>query len=82
MTTGTIARWIDQRGFGFVLPDGGTDSLFLHISAISPQPTDPPRMGDRYQFDVQAGLDGRPRAVNARALSAEAEEVDRVFGGR
>eukprot|EP00746_Dinoflagellata_sp_MGD_P027229 gnl/MRDRNA2_/MRDRNA2_164235_c0_seq1.p1 gnl/MRDRNA2_/MRDRNA2_164235_c0~~gnl/MRDRNA2_/MRDRNA2_164235_c0_seq1.p1 ORF type:complete len:147 (+),score=31.17 gnl/MRDRNA2_/MRDRNA2_164235_c0_seq1:3-443(+) len=32
---GTICRWLEERGFGFITPeDGGWDDLFCHLRAL------------------------------------------------
>jgi uncharacterized membrane protein YsdA (DUF1294 family)/cold shock CspA family protein len=32
---GTITRWKDDRGFGFIRPDEGGDEVFFHVSGLS-----------------------------------------------
>ena len=32
--TGTVARWRDDKGFGFITPSGGGDDIFVHQSVI------------------------------------------------
>jgi uncharacterized membrane protein YsdA (DUF1294 family)/cold shock CspA family protein len=31
---GKITRWNDNRGFGFIIPDGGGENIFVHISGF------------------------------------------------
>lgn len=65
---GTLAKWNDDRGFGFVTTrDGAT--LFVHISAFGPGAARP-QIGDDLTFERGTGPDGRPRAVEARAPGA------------
>lgn len=65
-THGTLTKWNDDRGFGFVSPAGGGADVFVHISAF-------PRDGERPQlnlisFETEAGPNGQPRA--ARVMRA------------
>jgi cold shock CspA family protein len=62
-THGTLTKWNDERGYGFVtLPSGGTE-LFVHISAFPGDGTRP-RVGEMLAFDIERGTDGKNRAVN------------------
>lgn len=80
MPIGTIKRWNSERGFGFISDD--TQPMkrwsFVHISALGGAA---PEEGDAFEYELQAGRDGRESAVNLVSLSPAREEADRVFGG-
>jgi cold shock CspA family protein len=59
---GTLTKWNDDRGFGFITPAKDTGDLFVHISAF-PRDGVRPRLNELISFEVEAGPDGRQRAV-------------------
>lgn len=60
---GTLTRWNDERGFGFIEPAGGAAQLFVHISAF-PQDGRRPTVGEVISYLTQTGPDGKARAVS------------------
>ncbi len=71
MTEGTIKRINSDRGFGFIAPDGASDDLFFHMSAVADRAFDQLREGQRVTFEP--GTDprnpGRARAEDVRPLA-------------
>ena len=61
---GKLVRWNDERGFGFIAPDGGGSQVFLHIHAIR-NASRRPQTGDTLVFELETQADGRVRATNA-----------------
>lgn len=61
-THGTLTRWNDERGFGFIAPAHAGDEIFVHISAF-PRDGTRPQAGELVSFDVETGKDGKKRAV-------------------
>jgi cold shock CspA family protein len=59
---GTLTKWNDDRGFGFVTPAKGTPDIFVHISAF-PREGGRPRLNELISFETEAGPDGKQRAV-------------------
>jgi cold shock CspA family protein len=43
---GTLAKWNDDRGFGFIRPTQGGPEVFAHVSAF-PRDGQRPRLGER-----------------------------------
>ncbi|MFB0543212.1 MAG: cold-shock protein, partial [Candidatus Bathyarchaeia archaeon] len=56
---GTVQRWLDGRGYGFIKPDEGTEDILVHHSEV--QGAYSLREGQRVEFDVQR-TDRGPRA--------------------
>jgi len=66
MGTGTLKKWNDERGFGFIADDAGGPDIFLHISALKSARIDNLAIGERLIFEVESTRDGRTRASNVR----------------
>ncbi len=65
MTVGTVARWLDQKGFGFIKGEDGKD-IFVHYSDIEGKNS--LREGEKVDFEVIAGDKG-PKAVKVKPIS-------------
>jgi cold shock CspA family protein len=59
---GTLVRWNEDRGFGFVRPAQGLEDIFVHISAF-PRDGTRPSIDETLSFEVERGPDGRKRAI-------------------
>ena len=58
LRTGSITRWIDDRGFGFVTASEGGEEAFLHISAL-PKRAVRPVVGDRISYEIRLDAIGQ-----------------------
>ncbi|WP_306602567.1 cold shock domain-containing protein [Azonexus sp.] len=58
---GTLAKWNDDRGFGFITPTTGGPEVFVHVSAF-PKDGLRPRLGERLSFEIETGNDGKKQA--------------------
>ncbi len=65
MVNGTVARWLDRKGFGFIKGEDGKD-IFVHYSEI--QGKNSLTEGEKVEFEVTEGDKG-PRAVNVKPVS-------------
>jgi len=62
---GTLARWNDDRGFGFITPAKGHEQVFAHITAFMPG-SPRPRVGDKVAFGTETTAEGKVRATRVR----------------
>ncbi|GLZ52417.1 cold-shock protein CspA [Actinomycetospora sp. NBRC 106378] len=62
---GVVARYDDERGFGFITPDAGGDDLFLHVSVVVG--SEPLQKGDRVRYKVRQS-DRGPQADRVERL--------------
>lgn len=60
---GTLAKWNDDRGFGFIAPAQGGSEVFVHVSTF-PRDGQRPRVGERLSFEIETGKNGKKRATN------------------
>jgi len=57
-TEGTVKWFNDQKGFGFITPDGGGKDCFVHHSAIQADGFRTLAEGDRVKFEIVEGTKG------------------------
>ena len=62
MTQGTIKWFSDQKGYGFVTPEGGGKDVFVHFSALQGEGFKTLSEGQRVSFDIGAGPKGEQAA--------------------
>ena len=63
---GTIKKIVKDKGFGFVVPDDGSDDVFFHRSRLAPKVVfEDLREGDEVEFQVTKGDKG-PQALNLK----------------
>ncbi|MGV8960083.1 MAG: excalibur calcium-binding domain-containing protein [Stenotrophomonas sp.] len=67
-THGTVVRWNEERGFGFVRPAGKDSELFIHISAF-PRGGPLPHVGELISFEIDTSAE-KPRGINVQRTGA------------
>ena len=69
MATGTVKFFNSQKGFGFIVQDGGGPDVFVHISAVERAGMSNLNEGQKLSFDVQADQrSGKSAAANLKAV--------------
>ena len=68
MQTGTV-KWFDPvRGFGFIQPEAGDKDAFVHISAVERAGLRSLNEGQKVQYELQPGRNGKEAAENLQIV--------------
>lgn len=68
MPVGTV-KWFNKvKGFGFIRPDDGSKDVFVHISAVERSGLGTLAEGQKVQFDLARGKDGKTSADNLKSV--------------
>ncbi len=62
MATGTVKWFNASKGFGFIQPEDGSQDVFLHISAVESAGLQSPADGQKIQYELESGRDGKTSA--------------------
>ena len=70
MPSGTVKWFSDEKGFGFITPDDGSNDLFVHHSAIEAEGYRSLPEGAKVSYESESGDKGPkcPAAANVQAL--------------
>ena len=84
MPTGTV-KWFKSfkptKGYGFIVPDDGSEDVFVHISAVEQAGMETLNEGQKISYEI-ATEGGRTSAANLKAVgSDEPEESDKEHNG-
>ena len=61
---GTVKFFNTDKGYGFIQPDDGSDDSFVHISAVERAGLSTLTEGQRVQYELQVGRNGKSSAEN------------------
>ncbi len=61
---GTLIKWNDERGFGFIAPMQGGHEIFIHISSFPPDGR--PCLNEKLSFEIALNNEGKKKAVNVQ----------------
>jgi cold shock protein len=68
MATGKVKWFNSTKGFGFISPDDGSKDVFVHISAVQSAGLAGLKDGQKVQYDVVKGKDGKSSAGNLKTI--------------
>jgi CspA family cold shock protein len=64
MPTGTVKWFNSAKGYGFIQPDDGSSDAFVHISAVEQAGLSGLREGQKVEYEVVPGRNGKSSAEN------------------
>jgi CspA family cold shock protein len=68
MPTGTVKWFNATKGYGFIEPEDGGKDAFVHITAVEKASLSGLREGQKVEYELVAGRDGKEAADNLVAL--------------
>jgi CspA family cold shock protein len=63
---GTVKWFNKTKGYGFIQPEDGSKDVFVHITAVERAGMGTLAEGQKVQFDLARGKDGKTSADNLR----------------
>tara|TARA_B100001964_G_C14177868_1_gene574715 strand:+ start:1178 stop:1387 length:210 start_codon:yes stop_codon:yes gene_type:complete len=68
MSVGTVKWFNPAKGFGFIEPEEGGKDAFVHISAVQKSGMETLREGQKVEFELVPGDNGRSSAESLVAV--------------
>ncbi|MDB5676253.1 MAG: cold-shock protein [Sphingomonas bacterium] len=68
MVDGTVKFFNNDKGYGFIAPDGGGNDAFVHVTALERAGLTTLTENQKVSFDLEPDKRGKMSAVNIQAL--------------
>lgn len=78
---GMLARWNDDRGFGFIVPAQGGQEIFVHVSSFA-RDGRRPQLHEPLSFEIELDQKGQKRAVSVLRTATSQPGPRRLTPGR
>lgn len=66
MPIGTVKWFNATKGYGFIQPQDGSKDIFLHVSDVELAGIESPKEGQKLEYEVQQGQQGKVSAGNLK----------------
>jgi CspA family cold shock protein len=73
MPIGTVKFFNENKGYGFIAPEGGGQDAFVHITAVERAGMRTLRENQRVSYDLQQDNRGKMKADNLKAVDEAAQ---------
>lgn len=80
MSTGTVKWFSSAKGYGFLVPEGGGKDVFIHHTSIVMDGFRKLEQGDRVEYELEQGPDGRQQAGRIRKIETPSLVARRTRG--
>jgi cold shock protein len=64
--SGTVKSFDAAKGYGFIMPDGGGEDVYVHVSVVERVGLKQLQFGTKVTFDLVLNHHGKPVAYNLR----------------
>jgi len=68
MVTGTVKFFNNDKGYGFIAPEGGGADAFVHVTALERAGLSTLTENQKVSYDVEPDKRGKMSAVNIQTL--------------
>jgi cold shock protein len=67
MPIGTVKFFNEQKGYGFIAPEGGGEDAFVHISAVERAGMTTLQKEQRVSYELERDQRGKTSAINIQS---------------